>query len=371
MGSKRRWLQRGLGDLVCAEAEKGKRFVDLFTGTGQVSWFVAEQVPVPVIAADLQLYSRVLAGAIIEREAPLDPEELIETWLDPALESLSLDLHYKIAKELTINDVDDITYARKICGALRGGPVWTAYGGHYFSPLQATIFDKLIAGVPRDDRPTRLFCKALLVLVASRCAAAPGHTAQPFQPRTSALPHIVDSWQRDPLAIIKAELPSLALRHALRRGESLVADANQLALELKEGDVVFLDPPYSSVQYSRFYHVLETVARGSCGPVTGVGRYPAIVLRPRSAYSLKMQAWNTMMNLLESLASRGCRVILTFPYCTASNGINGAELTKVATRLFQVSSDVVESRFSTLGGDGRNRKARQATKEIVAVMKPL
>lgn len=37
-------------------------------------------------------------------------------------------------------------------------------------------------------------------------------------------------------------------------------DSNQLAKEI-ECDLVYIDPPYSSRQYSRFYHVLETIVK--------------------------------------------------------------------------------------------------------------
>ena len=35
-------------------------------------------------------------------------------------------------------------------------------------------------------------------------------------------------------------------------------DANQLAKEIYS-DIVYIDPPYNSRQYSRFYHVLENI----------------------------------------------------------------------------------------------------------------
>jgi len=37
-------------------------------------------------------------------------------------------------------------------------------------------------------------------------------------------------------------------------------DANKLAQRI-EADVVYIDPPYSSRQYSRFYHVIETITK--------------------------------------------------------------------------------------------------------------
>jgi adenine-specific DNA-methyltransferase len=37
-------------------------------------------------------------------------------------------------------------------------------------------------------------------------------------------------------------------------------DANILTKKIK-ADVVYIDPPYNSRQYSRFYHVLETLIK--------------------------------------------------------------------------------------------------------------
>jgi adenine-specific DNA methylase len=75
--------------------------------------------------------------------------------------------------------------------------------------------------------------------------------------------------------------------HAKAKGKTVVGDALKVAKELCKTDLVFVDPPYSAVHYSRFYHVLETVARGNCSTVTGTGRYPPPVERPPSAFSRK------------------------------------------------------------------------------------
>ncbi|MCB9133375.1 MAG: DNA adenine methylase [Anaerolineales bacterium] len=53
---------------------------------------------------------------------------------------------------------------------------------------------------------------------------------------------------------------SLKKKHANRKGILPKLAMLQIAATLNNNDLVFVDPPYSSVQYSRFYHVLETVA---------------------------------------------------------------------------------------------------------------
>lgn len=50
-------------------------------------------------------------------------------------------------------------------------------------------------------------------------------------------------------------------------------DANRLARRLK-ADIAFVDPPYNSRQYSRFYHVLENVTQWKKPPLTGTALKP-------------------------------------------------------------------------------------------------
>ena len=50
-------------------------------------------------------------------------------------------------------------------------------------------------------------------------------------------------------------------------------DANQLAKEISS-DVVYIDPPYNSRQYSRFYNVLETLTKRDNPVLEGVALKP-------------------------------------------------------------------------------------------------
>lgn len=51
-------------------------------------------------------------------------------------------------------------------------------------------------------------------------------------------------------------------------------DANQLANEV-EADLFYLDPPYNSRQYSRFYHIYETLVKWDAPKLYGVALKPA------------------------------------------------------------------------------------------------
>lgn len=364
-------LQNGLGDLLGREIEGVPRFVDLFSGSGSVAMYVAQKFPIPVLAFDLQSYSAILTAAIVSRQAPLRWQPLWKEWLGQATVKFAA-RRAPATEKITRPIVDD---ARVWCDEQASLPITKAYGGHYFSPHQAVWIDVLRTSLPSRE-PVKTVALAALIQAASQCAAAPGHTAQPFQPTRTAKCFIEEAWNKNIVEKTKAAFELLASQFAQRPGKAKVADANQAARSLQERDLVFIDPPYSGVHYSRFYHVLETIAQGSCGPVTGVGRYPACELRPRSRYSVKSESAEALGDLLETVAFHGARAVLTFPDHNCSNGLSGKSVHEIAAKHFWVRKQQVDSKFSTLGGTGDHRgneagrSPRKHAQELILVLKP-
>lgn len=62
--------------------------------------------------------------------------------------------------------------------------------------------------------------------------------------------------------------------HSLPHVEIYKEDSNQLARKI-HADVVYVDPPYNSRQYSRFYHVYETLVKWDKPQLFGVAMKPA------------------------------------------------------------------------------------------------
>jgi adenine-specific DNA methylase len=371
MGSKRTMLENGLGELLTREIEGAPRFVDLFAGSGSVAIHVARKWPIPVIAFDLQSYSIVLTAAVVGRQAPLLWQPIWDKWLQRAtaeFNTLRIPMTEKITQPI-------VAGVRAWCDEQTNLPITKAYGGHYYSPIQAVWIDAFRAHLPPNE-PARTIALAALIQAASQCAAAPGHTAQPFQPTDTAKRYIEEAWRKDIAEKTRAAFELLAGQFAQRLGQATVADANQAALQLQKGDLVFIDPPYSGVHYSRFYHVLETIAYGSCGEVTGVGRYPAREFRPRSKYSVSSESTQALDGLLKSVASHDATAIVTFPDYDCSNGLSGNSVREIAAKYFIVGEQQVASKFSTLGGTGDHRgneagrSARKHAQELILVLKP-
>ena len=365
MGSKRWMLKNGLGEIIAREVKSATRFVDFFGGSGAVSTHVATKYEIPVIAYDLQTFSAVLSRAVVEREATIEGERLWAQWYKRAKDVRRT---FRPPSALNVSRAA-VKEQRRWCGE-QLGLVTRSYGGYYFSANQAAWLDALRQTLPEQE-PERTVALAAIVCAASQCAAAPGHTAQPFQPTRTAKPFLADAWHRRVVDYCENALSAISEQCAKVRGRAEVADANEAATAIDKGDLAFIDPPYSGVHYSRFYHVLETIARGQCSAVSGEGRYPAPDERPRSRYSLKSESAVALDELFLTVASRGGKAIVTFPQRGCSNGLSGKIVLELASKHFKVEQHWVASKFSTLGGNNDHRNARRSTRELILVLRAL
>lgn len=373
MGSKRTMLRNGLGEVLLREAPAHERFFDLFTGSGAVAAFVAARTHAPVHARDLQAYGAALAAAVVCRTRELDVERLWRLWRARARDFLKK-TGFEGAPVAHARTKRDVEATRRWCRDQANLPLTRAYGGHYYSGLQAAWLDALRETLPRS-REESILALAALIDAASECAASPGHTAQPFQPTRSAKMHLFHAWDKSVLDKVGHALARINSQVANTAGSVSVGDALGVVDSLQKGDLAFIDPPYSAVHYSRFYHVLESVAIGRVGDVDGVGRYPAQGSRPRSSYSVKREASAAMSALLAGIARRGADAIVTFPNHACSNGLSGEAIITMARDYFEVTEISVKSKFSTLGGVGTDsiedeiRGARRDARELIILMR--
>lgn len=360
-------LTNGLGKLLDAEIPSAKRFADLFSGSGAVASFVATRHQVPVLATDLQTYSRVLSAAVIERTEVVPSGKLLNQWFADAEKLFNSMPRPPKSGRLTRDVVEE---ARSWCEKQDELLVTPAYGGHYFSPTQALWIDALRSSLPSDEA-WRAVALAALIEAASYCSASPGHTAQPFQPTRTAKPFLIEAWARELKPKIESTVISISTQHAKCRGAALVGRAEEIAEALGPKDLAFIDPPYSGVHYSRFYHVLETIATGHRESAIGVGRYPANSSRPKSDFSMKTTASDALEALFSVLSDRRVNAIVTFPDHECSNGLSGDSVCNLAREYFTVRRHVVTSKLSTLGGrsgdggSGKERAARLDAHELI------
>lgn len=381
MGHKGKMLPV-LGDVLLHYANDAEKIADPFCGSATVSWFLAENTNKEIISGDIQSFAVARAKAVVERTVPLDPGPMIKSWFAKATTIVEQvaghfpnnlrSIEPNLTEPKQIKQV--VTQSRNFCSDvlpvvfndLDGvWPISKAYGGYYYSPVQALVFDALRQCLP-SEADKRKIALAALVEAVSRAAAAPGHTAQPFQPTASSAKYIIEAWKRDPWNLVRDAVEEISSRSAHVKGKGVVGDFRKTINRLNEGDLAFADPPYSGVHYSRFYHALETVTRGTEFEPEGKGRYPSIIDRPSSAFSKKTTAPQAAKQLLDMCSEKRVTLILTFPTMGASNGLEASDFVDYGRTLFSsVCVEEIVSDFSTLGGNKKHRQARQVCNESI------
>lgn len=386
MGHKGKMLPV-LGEILLHHANGSEHIADPFCGSAAVSWFLAENSDKKIIAGDIQSFAVARARSVIERTSVFDPQSMIQRWFALAMCTVAnVASHFpnniksiepNLSAPSKIRSV--VLQSRKFCKDvlpvvfqdLDGAwPISKAYGGYYYSPLQALVFDALRQTLPKSPS-RRKVALAALVEAVSRAAAAPGHTAQPFQPTESSAKYIIEAWSRDPWKLVQDAVREIASRSAISAGTGVIGDFKNTISRLNPGDLVFADPPYSGVHYSRFYHALETIVRGREFEPEGRGRYPSIKDRPSSAFSQKTFARQAANELLESCSEKRSTLVLTFPTGNASNGLKAMDFVALGEPLFsKIHIEEVQTDFSTLGGNKKHRAARQLCGESIICFVP-
>ena len=212
------------------------------------------------------------------------------------------------------------------------------------------------------------------------------HFAQPLKQRAANAPFLNGRLLSDRSLSVET-----AFRSACERIEQVapVRDAGHAAIQAeaegwiggaRQHDVYYLDPPYTAQQYSRFYHVLETIATCALpslptGSVPSSGLYPAG--RYKSAFSSRSRAPAALGQLLRDIAGLGATAILS--YSVSESGSDGNarmvtldELVVACREAFgrrRVELLSLEHRYRQFNSAG-NANDRRNDREVLVLCRP-
>ncbi len=239
---------------------KGNSFADVFAGTGVVG-AVASRYFGEIILNDFLYSNYVIYKAFFEKG----------------------DWNHKKTADL-INDYNHIQ-------ADRLAENWFSrhFGGKYFSHDSAKIIGFVRQNI--EDNKADWTEKEYHILIASllysadKIANTVGHYDAYFQKQSV----------RDQLYIrmVQPFVPVNAL-------SIFREDTNQLVRRIKP-DIMYIDPPYNSRQYSRFYHVLETLVQWNSPPLYGTALKPA---RENMSDYCRESAKATFSELIEDINAK-------------------------------------------------------------------
>jgi adenine-specific DNA-methyltransferase len=375
LGSKLRLL-----DALTAAVDdvdlRGGRLLDLFSGSGVVAAHFA--LTRSVIAADIQKYASVLAAALLadveltaleilalveeqigdqasanaESVAALDAFELscIERALRGDYKPLCAVVEDgSLARYTEGGEVTDAALAAVLAQAVRDVSVSVDtvltryYGGVYFGYRQAAALDALAAAARSLLSPMREVALAAVLSTASDIVTSVGsHFAQPIRVRGkdgAPKPPGLRAVARQRGLDVRKRFVEWLDRYCHREkvpysGISLCADFREvLAQPPLPVSVVYADPPYTRDHYSRYYHVLETIARGDepglatmrLGDQTLISRGLYRSERHQSPFCIKSQAYAAFEDLIAGTRRLGVPLVLSY----SPHGGDGASRPRV------------------------------------------
>lgn len=386
LGSKLRLL----GPIRAAIAEllkPGDAVLDLFSGSGSVSYSLSQNFS--VAAVDIQEFSRVLASALLSdrgrrRESAVALMSRVES--SPIREGLRCALSGLLDHEQRVKSEAARGYAEPLCALVDQGSlvllsdapnaqssedvnarspqvarllktameelgrrglatgsstvVTRHFGGVYFSWEQAMELDVFLDAAHCLPQSLRDCAVAAVLSAASDAVNTVGkHFAQPIRLRDShgrPKPHLVRQTLRDRSVGIGASVSTWLERLIALQPPRFAHTA--LRLDFRDAladpgvrfDAVYADPPYTRDHYSRFYHVLETMAlhdepelsrsmiRSGGHPRISRGVYRTD--RHQSPFSIKSQAPRAFESLFCQVRDRGVPLVLSYSPYSAANG---------------------------------------------------
>lgn len=371
LGSKLRLASAIADALDDADATRGT-VLDLFAGSGTTALALAGHRR--VIASDIQEYSRVICSALLSSRPA--SAEIVPRFMERLQAGSPLvDALRHAVEPLVSFERDALMAARRgetdaICSVLEHGSILAVerglagtgspelqsrlqevvkrldraglassplattvryFGGAYFSYAQAVELDCL-AALAHGTMPatlTDVFTAALLSTASDTVNTVGKQFAQPIRPRNKqgvVKKHLLSKIDRDRSSDVQqtylAWLERYALPLAAGTGHVAARADYREALTQFTGQysVVYADPPYTRDHYSRFYHVLETMARrdnpsiarspGSSDDELSRGLYRDD--RHQSPFCIRSQAPGAFRDLFKLASQTGAQMVVSY-----------------------------------------------------------
>jgi adenine-specific DNA-methyltransferase len=193
------------------------------------------------------------------------------------------------------------------------------FAGSYFSTRQALQIDAIRCAIESQPSRDRDWLLSAWLAAAGVVMNSPGHSAQSLRCHDDeSRSRVRRNWRRDVWTSFVDRLNVLQPvgTSAWRANNEVTCrEARDLLKSRFRFTTVYADPPYTKDQYSRYYHVYETLYQYDFPASIGAGRYRDD--RFVSDFSLKSKVEPAFRELCELTAARGSALILSYP----SNGL--------------------------------------------------
>lgn len=283
MGSKYRLLELVLPQIEASVSGNGV-VVDLMAGTHSVGYALKRRLR--IVANDIQAYSEIFGGALL------------------------LNTNYTSVADRFESDLGNL----KVSAGSEG---WfsSEYSDTYFSHRQCREIEEIrsrIAKLSGDSDLVNIYLTALCYAMGL-CQSSPGHYAQ-FMPSDHS--RIKKLRNKSVIEYFKEKCRTLEIQTQSRNCTVLRQDSLQLlsSPELRDlappGSVVYLDPPYTTAQYSRYYHLMETVVLGDAPKTEFKAKYRSD--RHQSAFCSMTKVEDVFRMVVSAVSERQWNLVVSY-----------------------------------------------------------
>ena len=323
-------------------ATQGDTIIDIFAGSGSVSSGLKNDYR--IIANDAEKYSSAITSALLNtpnREDLIEVKEKIlssysenvkEGLLDKniMLEKDFIDKGDNAALEALYSNLPSVWNESVFPGFLRKAKQYNLfkyyYSGTYFSLSQSVEIDaiiKCISDVALDTKDVLFSC--LFFAMKETVFSKDGHMAQPLNIQKNPERHlkqrekkVIDYFMSKLNEFIhkSSSNGSIKYNHKILN-ENFLDVLNDKLLEYNP-TVIYADPPYTDMQYSRYYHLLNVAINYDYPELTKVqGSYTKGLYtegRNQSGLSQKSKARDQLKELFEFAHKNNIKVILSYAF---------------------------------------------------------
>lgn len=343
MGSKREiidFIEESVDDLNV----DSRWFCDLFTGSSIVAGSFKDRYNIH--ANDIQTYSEIFAKTYLADYSKIEPNllddvEIDVNWYVAEFKRKHPELSFKYNKAMDL--VSFLKVEKEQQKLINedfglGFHLFTQYySGTYWSMEQCIWIDSIraVAESYKNQYSNQVVYYAImssLMYAMSYTSQSTGHYAQYRDARTeSSMLDILNYRERDLWSYFVRKFLELIEIESNLHFKYKVTSLDYLdCLRIIESDsIVYADPPYQSVHYSRFYHVLETLVKYDHPKVEFKGRYRED--RHQSPFCKKTTVKKAFENLFEGVCQKNSHLILSY---SDTGMISLEEINAIAKKVF-------------------------------------
>lgn len=360
MGSKRNILDFVIEAIN--DTYKEGNLCDLFAGTSILSGALGKLIPMH--SNDIQEYSAILAQTYLSNyEWEKHPSNILDEITDKAYMHVKFskekysDLAFSYSEEMIVKEFIELEKQQQNLikfnfDKLSHHLFIKYYSGTYWSYQQCLWIDAF-RKVADDYKNTPIFYLILssLMYAMSYNSQSTGHYAQ-YRDATSLssktdiliyrqkeiLPYFISKFKQ-----LQGHLGENILPH-------LVTSLNyaECLNKIEPNSLVYADPPYAFVHYSRFYHVLETLVKYDYPIVDYKGRYR--IDRHQSPFCKKTEVKPAFDAIFSKISDKNASLILSY---SNTGMISLNEILEIACKNlndnYDVSTKEVAYKHSTMG----------------------